>query len=284
MNERIPRLRRAEGTDAITDALDQLGAVIVVDMLDDAPLARIADELGPAVAEADPEREHLNPAVAWFFGKQTRHLTGLAGHSPTFARELLCHPTLLAVCDRVLGPSCAAYQLNVGHLLDRGPGAEAQLLHRDEVVWNQLPSPHPEVQVASITALVDFTAENGATCVVPGSHRWPRERVPRPEEVVAAEMPAGASVVYLGSTIHGGGANRTADVRRLGLHLSYCLGWLRTEENNVLATPPEIARTLPLRAQELLGYGAHDAIASGGGFLGLVDLRDPVAMLADGSL
>ena len=266
MSERIPRLRRADGTEAISGALDQHGAVIVVDMLDDAPRARIAAELGPAVAEADPEREHLNPAVAWFFGKQTRHLTGLAGHSPTFARELLCHPTLLAVCDRVLGPSCASYQLNVGHLL------------------NQLPSPHPEVQVASITALVDFAAENGATCVIPGSHRWPRERVPRPEEVVAAEMPAGASVVYLGSTIHGGGANRTTDVRRLGLHLSYCLGWLRTEENNVLATPPEIARTLPLRAQELLGYGAHDAIASGGGFLGLVDLRDPVAMLADGSL
>jgi len=119
---------------------------------------------------------------------------------------------------------------------------------------------------------------------VPGSHRWPRQRKPEPKEIVDAEMPAGASVLYLGSTLHGGGANTTAEVWRRGVHLSYVVGWLRSEENNVLGTPPEIARTLPRQAQELLGYAVHDAIASGGGYLGAVDLRDPVEMLADGSL
>ncbi|MCZ6712883.1 MAG: phytanoyl-CoA dioxygenase family protein, partial [Deltaproteobacteria bacterium] len=204
--------------------------------------------------------------------------------SATFAAEVLCHPTLLGVSDAVLGPSCARYQLNLAHVLDRGPGAEAQFLHRDELVWVHVPRPHPELQLASVIALVDFTRQNGATQVAPGSHRWPSERSPEEHELVSAEMPAGSAVIYLGSTLHRGGANTTSDVWRRGMHLSYVLGWLRTEENHYLATPPEIARTLPRRAQELLGYAAHDALQQGGGYLGALDLRDPVDMLADGEL
>jgi ectoine hydroxylase-related dioxygenase (phytanoyl-CoA dioxygenase family) len=197
---------------------------------------------------------------------------------------VLCDPLLLAACDAILLPACARYQLNLAHLLDRGPGSEAQLLHRDELVWVQVPQPHPELQLASMIALCEFRAENGATRLVPGSHRWEPERKPEPDEIAVAEMPAGAAVVYLGSTIHGGGANTTADVWRRGVHLSYVLGWLRTEENNYLGTPLEVARRLPRKAQELLGYAVHDAIASGGGYLGAVDLRDPLDMLEDGSL
>ena len=157
-------------------------------------------------------------------------------------------------------------------------------LHRDELVWCQVPEPHPELQVASIIALEDFTAENGATRVVPGSHRWPRDRQPQLDELVAAEMPAGAAIIYLGSTIHGGGPNTTKTQRRRGMHMSFNLGWLRTEENNYLTTPPKIARTLPRRAQELLGYAAHDAIMLGGGYLGTVDTRDPIDLLEAGEL
>jgi ectoine hydroxylase-related dioxygenase (phytanoyl-CoA dioxygenase family) len=193
-------------------------------------------------------------------------------------------PTLLAVCDEILAPSCARYQLNLAHVLDRGPGAEQQFIHRDELVWVHVPRPHPELQVAAVIALVDFTAANGATRVIPGSHRWDADRSPTDDEYAVAEMSAGSAVMYLGSTLHGGGPNSTADQWRRGMHLSYVLGWLRTEENHYLATPPEIARTLPRRAQELLGYAAHDALASGGGYLGALDLRDPVDMLADGSL
>ena len=280
----LPCLRTADGADAVVAALLEHGGVIVEDLLDASALSRINAEVDPHLAQADPARAHLNPAIAWFFGKRTRHLTSLAAKSPSFATDVLCHPLLLAACDAVLGPSCARYQVNVAHLLDRGPGSEAQLLHRDELVWIHVPRPHPELQVASITALVDFRRENGATRVVPGSHRWPQERKPEPDEIADAEMPAGASVLYLGSTIHGGGANSTRDAWRRGVHLSYVVGWLRTEENHYLGTPPEIARQLPRQAQELLGYAVHDAIASGGGYLGAVDLRDPADMLADGTL
>ncbi|HUV10444.1 MAG TPA: phytanoyl-CoA dioxygenase family protein, partial [Acidimicrobiia bacterium] len=173
------------------------------------------------------------------------------------------------------------------------PGAEEQWLHRDEAVWSDLPQPHPEVQVASVIAFVDFTKENGATRLVPGSHRWPERnltpaeqmaaRQPEPDEIAYAEMPAGSAVVYSGGTIHAGGANST-DIPRRGAHLSYCLGWLRTEEANLLSVPPEVARTLPRRAQELLGYGMHDSIPRGGGYLGMVRMQDPVDLLARGDL
>ena len=95
---------------------------------------------------------------------------------------------------------------------------------------------------------------------------------------------SGSAVVYLGSTIHGGGPNGTTDQRRRGMHLSYTLGWLRTEENHFLSTPPSVARTLPPAAQALLGYATHDAISMGGGYLGAVDTADPVELMAQGKL
>jgi ectoine hydroxylase-related dioxygenase (phytanoyl-CoA dioxygenase family) len=97
-------------------------------------------------------------------------------------------------------------------------------------------------------------------------------------------MPAGSAVVYLGSTIHGGGPNTTDAVRRRGMHMSFAVGWLRTEENNYLTTPLEVVRTLPRRAQELLGYTTHDAIAIAGGALGVVNTWDPIDLLEAGKL
>jgi ectoine hydroxylase-related dioxygenase (phytanoyl-CoA dioxygenase family) len=218
-----------------------------------------------------------------FFGKRVRHVTGLAGKSPTFANDIMCHPLYMSLCDRILLPNCADYVLNLGHLMDRGSGAEAQFMHRDQDVWVHLPKPHPELQIASIIALVDFHKDNGATFVIPGSHRWEPTRVGLEEEKQYAEMPAGSAIIYLGSTIHGGGSNTTEEWRR-GIHMSYNLGWLRTEENNVLAVRPEVAAGLSRRAQQLLGYGVHDAIDDWGGYLGMVDMRDPIDLLAEGKL
>jgi ectoine hydroxylase-related dioxygenase (phytanoyl-CoA dioxygenase family) len=226
----------------------------------------------------------VNAAVQAFYGPYTKHVSALAAVSPTFADEVIAHPTYAAICDAVLLPSCSRYQLNLGHLIARGPGAEAQLPHRDEDVWPHFPRPHDELQIASLVALTDFRVETGATRVVPGSHRWPRERRPEPDEIADAVVPAGGAVIYLGSTIHYAGTNSTTDEWRLGAHVSFTLGWLRTEENNSLAVPPAAARKLSPAAQELLGYAVHDAIADGGGYLGMVRMRDPMELLAEGEL
>jgi ectoine hydroxylase-related dioxygenase (phytanoyl-CoA dioxygenase family) len=280
----LERLKPHDPIESITLALESAGAVIVEDLLDAECLERFNAEIDEHVEAADPGRRLMNPAIEWFMGKETRHITGVAGKSRVFAEQVLCHETLCGIADAILLPSCVRYQLNVAHVLDRGPGSEQQLLHRDELVWCQVPRPHPELQVASVIALNEFTADNGATRIVPGSHRWPLDRQAELEEAVVAEMQPGSAVVYLGSTIHGGGPNVTKDRRRRGMHLSYTLGWLRTEENHYLSTPQEIARTLPRRAQELLGYAVHDAVAVGGGYLGAVDTCDPVELMAQGRL
>jgi ectoine hydroxylase-related dioxygenase (phytanoyl-CoA dioxygenase family) len=274
--------------ESIAAGLERDGAVIVEGLLSSDIVERVNAEVESAVAEADPEGPMFDPIIKAFQGPQTKQVTGVCAISPTFAVEVMCHPLYLALCDRILLPNCARYQLNRGHLLQRGPGADDQVLHRDEAVWSDMPRPGPELQLASVIAFVDFTKENGATRVVPGSHRWPDRSLspmeqilqgpPDPEQVAVAEMPAGSAVIYTGGTVHGGGGNST-DIPRRGVHLSYCLGWLRTEENNYLAVPPEVAAKLPRQAQEVLGYAVHNSIPRGGGYLGMLRMQDPVDLL-----
>ena len=283
MSASITHVHASDPIELVLKALDADGAVIVEELLDADTVARLNAELDPLLAAPAVKRPFLNAALQDFFGENTRHITGVAGKSRVFATEVMVNPTLLSVCDEVLLPACSSYQLNLGHVLDRGPGTTAQFLHRDELVWIHLPSPHPPVQLASMIALVDFTAENGATLVVPGSHRGHgHER--HDGEAVAAEMSAGSAVIYLGSTLHGAGANQTTDQWRRGMHVSYVVGWLRTEENHYLTTWPDVAHTLPRQAQQLLGYAAHNAINLAGGYLGAVELQDPVELMASGEL
>ena len=192
----------------------------------------------------------------------------------------MCHPVLLSLCDNILLPHCADYILNLAHIMDRGAGAERQLFHRDEDIWIHMPKQRPELEIAMIIAMVDFTRDNGATVVVPGSHQWQdrQHQDVSQDQLAYAEMPAGSAVIYLGSTLHAGGENISNNWRR-GIHMSYCLGWLRTEENNVLATPPSVAKKLSKRARELVGYGVHDAINDLGGYLGMVDMQIPSDLL-----
>jgi ectoine hydroxylase-related dioxygenase (phytanoyl-CoA dioxygenase family) len=292
MSPTITRFDASADLEEVYAAIERDGVVIVDGLLSDDVVRRVNDDVGDAVDAADPNEEFFNPLLTAFHGQHTKQVAGVPGLSRTFATEVMCHPMLLGLCDRILLPSCARYQLNLGHLLQRGPGAEEQMLHRDELVWNDVPWPHPQLQVASVIAFVDFTRDNGATRVVPGSHQWADRGLPAfeqmqtpiaPEQIACAEMPAGSAVVYLGATIHGGGAN-TTDIARRGAHLSYCLGWLRTEENNYLSTPPSYVKTLPRRAQEIMGYSVHDSIERGGGYLGMVRMQDPVELLARGDL
>jgi hypothetical protein len=261
----------------ILEVLDREGAVIVEGLLSADVIERVNRDVDEHLLAADPTLSALGEDAQQFFGTRTRHVPAVAAKSPTVAAEVVPHPVFMGICDHVLLPSCDLYQLNLVHLIAPGPGAQAQMLHRDQLLWHRVPKPRPEILVASIIALVDFTVELGATRLVPGSHRWESGRKPEPHEVADAEMPAGSAVVYLGSTYHGAGANSTADRWRRGIHMSYVLGWLRTEENLYLSTPPEVVKTMPRRTQELMGYARH-------GGLGSVDMRDPVELLATGEL
>jgi ectoine hydroxylase-related dioxygenase (phytanoyl-CoA dioxygenase family) len=132
------------------------------------------------------------------------------------------------------------------------PGQGKQVIHRDRWAWGKYLQ-GIEPQLNTIWALTDFSEENGATQVVPGSVDWPDDRQPEPDEICQAVMPAGSLLLYSGSVFHGGGENRS-NADRVGLNITYSLGWLRQEENQFLSCPPEIAKDLEPALQDLLGY------------------------------
>lgn len=242
-------------------------------------LARRLDEEGYVIVEELAQgltgsvREELEPHIevapyghAEFLGFRTKRLGGLFRKSIA-ARELALHPVVLELADRLLLPHCARYQLNFTGIMHLAPGAGAQSLHRDGLLY-PFKHPHPPTIMPTMWALTDFSADNGATCVIPGSHRWAHDREPYPDEIVVAEMPAGSVLIYTSSMLHGGGTNRSNDVRT-GLALQYALGWLRQEENQYIVNPPEVAREFPEKLQRLIGYDY------GGPYLGFANGDDP---------
>ncbi len=203
-----------------------------------------------------------------FEGFRTQRVYAVFAKTRAFD-DLAVHPLLLGALDHALGPH---YQFSAPVALQIGPGETAQILHRDEDIY-PLPRPHAPVVLNSMWALCDFSDDNGATRLVPGSHRWPEDRRPREHEAVPAAMPAGSVLVYLGGLWHGGGAN-TTDRPRPGLLLEYVVSWLRPQETHLVAVPPDTVRRLPERLQGLLGYNVFPP------FLGYVDGRHPRRVLA----
>jgi len=258
--------------------------IVPPDMPADAMAGSIAEHGYVIIEEAAPElarraRDELLPHIEAapfghtdFLGARTKRLGALFRRSEA-AQQLVIHPAVLAMADRVLLPHCARYQLNFSGIMHLAPGAEAQILHRDGVLYPFL-HPHPPTLMPAMWAISDFTAANGGTQVVPGSHLWAHEREPFEDEVVNAEMPQGSVLIYTGGILHGGGENRS-DTTRTGMALQYSLGWLRQEENQYLANPPEVARAYPERLQRLIGYDY------GGPYMGFVNGGDPHNVLVE---
>lgn len=251
----LQQVTKADGAEAVLDALARDGGVIVRDMIAPDVLTAFRADMETAAASHRVGTVSDNPSVQRFWGRTTQRFTRLAHRSPAFV-DILTDPFYLAVADGLLLPNCTDYWMNTGQMMIIGPGEKAQWIHRDSDNWPMMCRREaPEVTVSCMYAITDFDAEVGATQVVPGSHLWDDySRKPLPEEICQAVMPAGGGMIYTGRVLHGGGANTTTDRWRFGLHLSYLLGWLTPEEAGPLATPWETAQHLPRRAQELLGW------------------------------
>jgi len=272
----MPSLQRVRGTDTnpaeVSEILSRDGAVIVEGAVDPNMLAALNDDLDSFVDNLGVGlRNPVNDRMVEFYGASTVRFDGLPAKSSGFV-EVLQLPLLQGVAGIVLQPQCEDYLLNTAQLIEIRPGETVQRIHRDEDAWPHMPREGPQLEVEAMFALTDFTLANGATQVVPGSHLWDPDRQPTVNEVTYAEMSAGSALVYLGSTLHGGGANTTNDQRRRGMFLGFVVGWLRTEENMFLTVPLEAARSMPVRVQELLGYKSH-------GPIGVVDVGSPMALL-----
>ena len=228
----------------IVAAVEQDGAVILDKVISPEFIAALREETAPYM---DNTSNGDDP----FAGFKTTRTGGLLVRSEK-CRELIEHATILDPCREFLAPFCEKVQLHLTQIIRIRPGETAQAIHRDKWAWGKHLS-HLEPQFNTIWALTDFTAENGATQVVPGSTKWPDDQDIHPEQVTQAEMKAGSVLIYSGSVFHGGGANNS-DGDRIGINITYALGWLRQEENQYLSCPPELAKDLSRTLQELAGY------------------------------
>lgn len=252
----LQRFGRDDPFENIMAAIDADGCAVVERFIDADLLARLKAELEAPIAAKAPGSADVGAMMGWFWGAQTKRFTRLAAIAPSFA-EVIDHDLMHAWAAHSLR---GGYWLNTGQAMIVGPGQPAQFLHRDIAIWPFIESlglAGPEAMVSIMLALDDFTEEVGATRVIPGSHKWVDfHRAPDPDETSPAVMPAGSAFLYLGKTVHGAGANRTADRWRKAVHMSFCLGWLTPEEANPISVPWEIARTYSPRVQRMLGYAS----------------------------
>ena len=203
-----------------------------------------------------------------FEGFHTRRIYNVLPKSEVFARVPV-HPVVLPVVEALLDPGLLLSGITSMNI---GPHETVQFLHADDGMVT-LPRPHPATMITTLWALDDFTAANGATRFVPGSHR--RAEVPRPGEVhetVAAEMPKGSVLVLHAGVWHGGGAN-TTDHARHGMSVQYVAGWCRQQQNLMLGLDRELVASFPPRLQELIGYGLYRDV------MGHVDRKNPATLL-----
>ncbi|MET0899585.1 MAG: phytanoyl-CoA dioxygenase family protein [Mycobacterium sp.] len=234
--------------DELVEHLRRDNYVIVDNLVPVSMMDAIEEEVAPYI---DSTPNGYNPIL----GTKTRRTGALIARSAT-CRELIQNPTILGTVAGFLGHA-SAFQLMLTQIISIEPGESAQGLHRDQVAWDFFPFPEDyHVQCNMLWALSDYTAEMGATRLVPGSH-LPGSRAPKEytdADIVQAEMSRGSVLIYSGKIVHSGGANKTTDKVRRAININYSVGWVRQEENQYLSVPMEIAKTLDDDLLKLMGY------------------------------
>ena len=241
----ISVLDHTASIDDIVETVAIDGAAIVTGVLVTDAVRALNNEVMPWVEKTNNGRDD-------FTGRHTTRTGALVARSPR-CRELVMHELALGVAEQFLADYTSKIQLHLTQVIRIRGGQGRQPLHRDRLAWGGYIPKSIEPQLNTMWAMTDFTVENGATRLVPGSPSWPDDRRAEPHEIVHASMPAGSVLFYSGSVVHSGGENTTTE-DRVGINISYCLGWLRTEENQFLSCPPAVARELEPELQELLGY------------------------------
>lgn len=249
--------------DAAIESIEKDGYAVIESLLPPQDVQEIKGALAPWLRGEKMGRND-------FEGFKSERAYALLAKAPSIAK-IVAHPTTLAVIDRLLPPN---YLLSACLAIKVHPGETPQRFHTDDSSGRFWKRPHAWCGISTLWAFDDFTLDNGATEVIPGSHRWSEEDLPPTEDrAMKVEMPAGSVVIFAGNLFHRGGANKSTG-NRLAITPQYCAPWLRQLENMVLAVPPEIARQYSERVQSLLGYNVIDP-----GFMGHVDGLHPKRLI-----
>ncbi|MFI8510072.1 phytanoyl-CoA dioxygenase family protein [Streptomyces sp. NPDC085460] len=260
----------------ILEIVTRDGGVIIKGFLTQEQIVRFNTEIEQPLRALAPGSTHEDEIVAAFHGSNTKRLTNLVTHSATFRSEIIDHPLVHEISDLVFLQESGTYWMTTAQVIEIGPGNKAQMLHRDLENWFPfigMGPGGPEVTINFLVALTDFTEENGATRVIPGSNHWSDyEDRGTPEQTIPAVMNAGDVLLFSGKTAHGGGANRTGDEYRRGLAFAFNAGFLTGEEAYPFLVDRELAKTLSPRVQRMLGFRSQYPTGSPG--LWQVDYAD----------
>jgi ectoine hydroxylase-related dioxygenase (phytanoyl-CoA dioxygenase family) len=266
LEREVPHVGAGASAEDVREALARWGAIVVDNVLARGDLEAVESEVAPWF-------ERTPPGEGLFLGQRTRRFSALLTKAPATAL-MAAHSAVLETVEPLLkggdAQRCDAIQLGLTQAIAIDPGQRAQVLHRDDSLFpfaNDF-----ELLVNAMWPLDPFTRENGGTRFVLQSQHWDRARRPGDEEAVSTVAQPGSVVLWLGSVLHGGGANRS-DACRRGLVFQYSLGWLAQAEKLLLTTPPDVVRALPDRLQRLLGYQVHRPN------LGWIEERDPIEWL-----
>jgi ectoine hydroxylase-related dioxygenase (phytanoyl-CoA dioxygenase family) len=215
---------------------------------------------------------NVKPARNPFEGTKTVRIYNLLAHGRLYER-IPVHENVLPIVEGVLDPGCLVSSLSSIAIC---PGETSQPIHADDQLI-PLKKPHVATVCNTMWALTDFTRENGATRLLPGSHLYDHSpELGKRYDSAAAEMPKGSVLVWHGSLWHGGGSNKT-DRRRIGIAMNYCAGYIRQQENQQLGIPIDTIRQFTPRLRELVGFGVYN------GLIGHIDKRSPAELLGGGS-
>ena len=238
-------------------------------ILENAIEPELVDALNEDLLRIERERA-IRPANNDFEGSKTWRIYNLLVHGKLYER-IPVHENVLPVVEKVLDEGCLVSSLSS---IAIGPEETPQPIHADDQLI-PLAKPHVPTVCNTMWALTDFTEENGATRIIPGSHL--RDHSPeygQPYDSIPAEMKKGSVLIWHGSLWHGGGANRTG-ARRVGIAMNYCAGFIRQQENQQIGIPREIARGFSPRLRELVGYSVYRML------IGHIDKHSPVELLGD---
>ena len=257
MTQALPKFDIADDWSNILNVIEEAGGVIVTNFLSEALHAQLIEQLKPHLDGFDPGTSDEGMLKTIFWGDNTIRFSGLARRAPAFA-EVIDHDLLHEWAGREFKND---YWLNTGQAMVIGPNSPSQFLHRDAGNWPVMLAngpAGPEATLSTMIAMTDFTLKNGATRVVPGSHKWADfAREANDEDTVQAVMPARSILLYSGKTIHGAGTNHSDNEWRFGIQLSFTLAQLTPEEAHTLTVPWEIAQQFSPRVQHMLGYASH---------------------------
>ncbi|GAB3681119.1 phytanoyl-CoA dioxygenase family protein [Saccharopolyspora tripterygii] len=261
MSTNTATLRKVPRSAPIADIMSifhEDGGVIIQGLLNANQVEQVNSEIEQDLKSLQPGSKHDDEFVAEFHGRNTKRLTNLVSRSKTFATEVIDHDLVNALAEAVFLEESGTHAMTTTQVIEIGPGNAAQMLHRDLENWFPFigmgPS-GPEVVVNFLIALTEFTDENGATRVIPGSNHWTDfEDRGTPEQTVPAEMSPGDALFFSGKTAHGGGANQTTDFYRRALAFAFNAGYLVGEEAYPFLVDKELAKSLSPRVQQLIGF------------------------------